>query len=261
MPVLSADSQLHEQWTTVNGQRIFAHVSDQPTLGARSIVLVHGIGVSGHYLLPTAERLASHYFVAVPDLPGWGNSDKPDHSLTLAELADALADWMTAMGLQTATLLGNSFGCQIIVEFAMRHPDRLDRAVLVGPSGDPARRSPLGLLLRLGWSSFRERPSHVLRTMFIDYPRFGLKRGLETFQYMTSDPIVQKLPQMTAPTLVIRGGKDPIVSQEWVDRMTALLPHAESAVAPTAAHAVNNDEPDTLVAIVEPFLATPVGVQ
>lgn len=222
-------------------------------------MLIHGLGVSGRYLMPTAERLAVRYVVAVPDLPGWGQSTNPDHTLSLSELADVVADWMTAMGLPRATLLGNSFGCQIIVEFALRHPDRIDRAVLVGPSGDPSRRSTVDLMARLGWDGLRERPSHVIRTLG-EYRRFGIRRGIETFRIMVNDPIVTKLPRMMAPTLIVRGGRDPIISQRWVERMVTLLPHGELAVVERAAHAVNDDDPDDLATLVDTFLSRQVVV-
>jgi 2-hydroxy-6-oxonona-2,4-dienedioate hydrolase len=251
---------LDDHWTTLNGrsQRIFAQVSNHPSTDALPIVLVHGLGVSGKYLLPTARLLASHHRVAVPDLPGWGQSSHPEHTLSLAELADVLAAWMTAIDMPRATLLGNSFGCQIIVEFALRHADQIDRAVLVGPSGDPSRRSPFTLLPRLAWDGVRERPSHVVQTLR-DYRQFGIRRGIETFRIMVNDPIAEKLPHMTMPTLVVRGGDDPIVSQRWVDRMTALLPFGESVVVPSAAHAVNDDDPDALTSLVENFLAKPIA--
>jgi 2-hydroxy-6-oxonona-2,4-dienedioate hydrolase len=57
------------------------------------IVLIHGIGVSGRYLLPAAVRLAANVPVYVPNLPGFGLSSKPARVLSVTELADALAAW------------------------------------------------------------------------------------------------------------------------------------------------------------------------
>lgn len=255
--VSSPPRKFRDNWTVVNGQRIFAKISDHSLTGAGPIVLIHGLGVTGRYLMPTAERLADRYVVAVPDLPGWGKSANPDHTLSIPELADVVAAWMTGIGLSRATLLGNSFGCQIIVEFALRHPDRLDNAILVGPSGDPTRRSPVVLLSRLGVDAFQERPSNVVRTLR-EYRRFGLRRGIETFRMMINDPIEAKLPRVAVPTLVVRGGRDPIISQRWVERMVTLLPHGELAVVERAAHAVNDDDPDDLATLVDTFLSKQV---
>jgi len=67
-------------------------VTALPT-GRPPVVLVHGLGLSGRYMLPVAERLARHNLqVYLPDLPGFGDSDKPDAALDVSRLADALAD-------------------------------------------------------------------------------------------------------------------------------------------------------------------------
>ncbi len=160
---------------------------------------------------------------------------------------------MRAIGIERATLIGNSFGCQIIVEFALRHPTRIERAVLVSPTVDPSARVPFRLLSQLVRDSARERPGEVLISMR-DYGRFGLRRASATFQFMKDDRIELKLPRMDLPTLVVRGGDDPIVSQSWAETVTALLPQGQLAVIPGAAHAVNYAAPDALVAVVIPFL-------
>jgi 2-hydroxy-6-oxonona-2,4-dienedioate hydrolase len=58
-----------------------------------SIVLIHGIGVSGRYLLPTDVCLAVQFPVYVPDLPGFGLCNEPARLLSVTEPADALASW------------------------------------------------------------------------------------------------------------------------------------------------------------------------
>jgi 2-hydroxy-6-oxonona-2,4-dienedioate hydrolase len=65
----------------------------------RPMVLVHGLGLCGCYMLPVAERLARHVPVYLPDLPGFGDSAKPDRALDMPALADALAGWIEAMAL------------------------------------------------------------------------------------------------------------------------------------------------------------------
>lgn len=244
---------LRGTWTTVEGLRVYARVAEQTPGGAAPIVLVHGIGVSGRYMTPTAARLAPNHAVYVPDLLGSGRSEGPSRALTIVELADFLAAWMTTLGLDRAVLLGNSFGCQVIVEFALRHPARIERAVLAGPTGDPSQRSPLRLLLRLLWDSFQERPSEVLIAIR-DYWRFGMRRGIATLRMMTRDRMVEKLSRMTTPTLVVRGGRDAIVTQPWAETVAALLPEGQLAVIPGAAHAVNYDVPAALAEAVERFL-------
>lgn len=160
---------------------------------------------------------------------------------------------MTAQSLRRSVLLGNSFGCQIIVEFALRHPERLAGAVLVGPTVEPSARAPLRLLMRLLRDAARERPSEVSITLR-DYWRYGVRRGWATFRLMAADPIEQKLPGMAAPILVVRGGRNPIGSQRWAETVTALLPAGQLLVISEAAHAVNYDAPAALVNAVRRFL-------
>src|SRR5205814_8013632 len=100
-------------WTVVNGLRMHARVGvRQVPEEASAIVFVHGLGVSGRYMVPTALEMASCHRVYVPDLPGFGKSEKPARVLDITGLADALAAWMQAIDLPTATFVGNSLGCQ-----------------------------------------------------------------------------------------------------------------------------------------------------
>lgn len=250
----AAPVMLRDSWTTVDGLRIYARVgTDGGPAGARPIVLIHGYGVSSRYLEPTAEVLAPYYPVYAPDLPGSGESEPPPHALTLVELADFVARWMETVGIRPATLLGNSFGCQVIAELAVRRPELVVRAVLVSPTFDPALRSLPRLLWRLILDAFRERPSHVFGTVG-DYVRFGPRRAIATLRIMMRDRIETKLPRMTMPALVVRGGDDPLVSQVWAERVAELLPNCRLVVIPGAAHAVNYDAPEALTEVIGRFL-------
>ena len=121
-----------------------ARASDNPLPNnGPALILVHGLVVSSRYMAPIAEALSAHYRVYVPDLPGFGKSGKPPHVLSLVELSDTLAAWMQEAGLERAAFLGNSFGCQIIADLAVRHPGRVERAVLQGPTMDPRGRTVL----------------------------------------------------------------------------------------------------------------------
>ncbi len=88
------------------------------------IVLVHGIAVSSRYMVPVAEELAPFASVHAPDLPGFGRSAKPRRTLTVPELARALLAWLDAAGLERPLLLGNSLGCQVVVDLAAREARR-----------------------------------------------------------------------------------------------------------------------------------------
>ncbi len=134
--------KLNSVWTTYDGRPMHARISTTATTPP-PIVLVHGLGVSGRYLLPTAERLAPFHPVYVPDLPGFGKSAHPPRALDIPELTDALAAWMDTFHLADACLVGNSLGCQFIVDLALRYPRLIRWAVLIGPTMDPRGRTLL----------------------------------------------------------------------------------------------------------------------
>jgi 2-hydroxy-6-oxonona-2,4-dienedioate hydrolase len=247
--------RLESGWISVDGLPMHARVSADPAPDkAPTVVLVHGIGISSRYMVPTAERLAPFFRVYAPDLPGFGRSAKPSHVLNLTELADALDGWMQAVGLERATLLGNSFGCQIIAEFALRHPERVERAVLQGPTVDPKARTALQQIARWQLDTPREPPSLGAVTIR-DYRDCGIRRVVRTFQYSLQDRIEEKLPHMQVSTLVVRGGRDPIVPQRWAEEATRLLPKGRLIVIPGAAHTVNYNSPLELARVVRPFLS------
>lgn len=64
-------------WARVNGLPVFARIAASASADTPDVVLVHGLGLSGTYLLPMAQELARDYRVWVPDLPGFGRSGKP----------------------------------------------------------------------------------------------------------------------------------------------------------------------------------------
>jgi len=218
------------------------------------VVLVHGIGVSGRYLLPTARALAPYFIVHVPDLPGFGRSEKPRRGLGVPELADSLLAFLDALGIGRACLLGNSMGCQVLVEVALREPARVSRLVLTGPTVDPSARSVLRHIPRFLRDGLREPPG-MLAILAYDYAVFGPRRFMAAARSALADPIEDKLPRVEAPTLVVRGSRDGIVSQRWAETAAQLLPRGELVVLEGAPHAVTYAAPEALARVVVPFFA------
>jgi pimeloyl-ACP methyl ester carboxylesterase len=233
---------------------MFARVSTIPQhADAPTVVMVHGLIVSSRYMLPTARALARYARVCIPDLPGYGYSAKPPQVLDVPALADALAEWMRAIGVPRAVVLGNSFGCQIVVDFAARYPERVERVVLVGPTTDPHARSAhqqIGhWLVNL--------PGEPLPLAFVvarDIWDMGARRAVVTFRHMLSDDVAAKLPRVQAPTLVVRGGRDTSVPQRWAEEATRLLPRGRLVVIPGAAHTLNYNSPGKLLGVMLPFI-------
>ena len=237
---------LEPQWVIVDGLPVFHRVCTDAGPTADAIVHVHGFGISGTYLEPTAALLAPRHRTYVPDLPGMGRSMRPPQPLDLPGLARALMSYCDAVGVERATLVGNSLGCPIIVEVATAFPDRIEHAVLVSPAGGP-NNQPLGRALRqMAMDGYRE-PLSMVPIAVRDYLRFGVLRSWSLFKAMTRYPTLERLPHMVMPTLVIAGDRDPLVDVDRV-HVFAGLPHVE-AVKVRGAHALNYSAPELVAAL------------
>lgn len=247
--------KLESKWTIVNGLSIHARVSVAPVpVEDSAIVMVHGLVVSSRYMVPTALWLAPYYHVYALDLPGFGKSDKPSHVLNITQLSDFLADWMQAIGLKQATFLGGSMGCQVIANFALRHPERISRAILVAPSMDPRARMAYQEILRWLLNGSRE-PLSLFPIVLRDYLDAGLRRFACTFQYALQDRIEEHLPHVQCPALVVRGSYDTIVPQRWAEEAARLLSKGQLVVIPRAAHDVNYNSPVKLTCVIRTFMS------
>lgn len=246
----------HEsRWTKVNGLTMHARVAvNQAPRDTPTVVLVHGLGMSHRYMMPTLVELAPHAHVYAIDLPGFGKSDKPIEAFDVRALADALDGWMAATNLCETTLVGNSFGCQIIADLAARRSARIERLVLVAPTIDAHARTVRQQLVRLILDAPHE-PLSLVPLAFREYfITVGFSRALQTLRYAVADRIEEKLPRIILPTLVVRGERDALVPQAWAEEMTRLLPLGSLAVIDNAAHAVNYDKPRELVRLMLPFI-------
>ena len=242
-------ASMPSHWVMVDGCRMHYRMGGT---GRQSVVLVHGLTVSGNYLLPTAAELTRDFTVYVPDLPGFGQSEKPRQVLSIAELAETLKAWMDAVGLERAYLLGNSMGCHTVSVVASRYPERVAGAILVSPMGDPGGRNTLRLVGR-ALNDFGREPPSSWAIMFQDFLKAGLRRTVLTLRHMQRFSLETWLPQVQVPTLVVGGKHDRIVPMWSIGRATALLPQGRVAVIQEAAHVPNYTHPEQLAALVRKF--------
>lgn len=248
-------SELAERWTTVDGIDVFYRESPDPP-DAPVMMHLHGFGLSGRYLLPTAERLSSEFHTFVPDLPGFGRSGKAPKSLDVPDLAHAAVRFLDDRGVESATLVGNSMGCPVILEFAAHTPERIDRAILVSPAGgaynQPLRRA-VGQLARDGG---RE-PPRMVTVATPDYLRFGVPSTFRMFHALTQYPSLQRLLELQIPTLVVLGDRDPLMPgparvQEIASQTDT---HVLVVKIEGAAHAINFSHPGELAHVIRLFMA------
>lgn len=110
----------------------------------RPLVLVHGTGTTAGFFLPLLEEMEGVRALA-PDRPGSGLSDAMD--LPRGRYREAAVAWLDrlldVLELETTALLGHSAGGTLALRYALAHPDRVERLVLIGPPTLPGTRCPL----------------------------------------------------------------------------------------------------------------------
>jgi pimeloyl-ACP methyl ester carboxylesterase len=248
-------SQLAERWTTIDGVDVFYRESPQPP-DAPVMMHLHGFGLSGQYLLPTAEALADEFHILVPDLPGFGRSGNAIEPLTIPELAHAAAAFLDTQGIEKVTLVGNSMGCPVIVEFAYLYPHRLERAILVSPAGGIHNQPMPRAVRQLSHDGLRE-PVKLLRVVVPDYLRFGVPSTFRMFRALTRYPSLDRLLALDVPMLVVAGSRDPLIpGPARIREVAAQIEHrAVFVVIDGAAHAINFSHPGELASVIRQFMA------
>lgn len=94
------------------------------------LLLLHGTGGHAEAYYRNLPALAQHFRVAAVDMLGHGFTDRPDVGYTLDDYVDHLADLLDAMGAENASLSGESLGAAVTAWFAIKYPERIERAVL-----------------------------------------------------------------------------------------------------------------------------------
>jgi pimeloyl-ACP methyl ester carboxylesterase len=219
------------------------------------IVHLHGFGISGAYLMPTARALAGRWVNVVPDLPGYGRSERRSQVLDITALAEAVVAILDTLDIEKAVLLGNSMGCPVGLEVAHAAPERVHRLVLVSPAGGEHNQPLVRALGQLAKDGLRESP-RMLPVAVPDYLRFGPINGLRLFRAMTLYPSLERLVSTPVPTLAVLGGRDPLLpSPSRIREVARLSPeHLSVVLVEKGAHALNFSHPAALAAAIGAWL-------
>jgi pimeloyl-ACP methyl ester carboxylesterase len=234
-----------------------------------NIILLHGGNGSIEFWLYNISVLAQHHRVYAFDMVGSGRSDYP-----LTYQAEFLAEFMTALSIESATLIGNSMGGAVALQFTKLYPDRVDRLVLVDTMG-LGQEISLGIrlitlpaiinLLRPGrWmipsmlkSNFYNSRSLPPEWIELRYSVFAIPgrnqvilnlgqsnfnlRGVRPEVYQ---PIVDSLAQITQPTLIIWGDCDRIIPVKHAHIAAEKLPNNQLQIFPNCGHNPYLEYPD-----------------
>ncbi len=229
--------------------------SGPPSPSIGTVVLLHGI-LSSRYLVPTARHLAERCRVVAVDRPGFGRSPPTRTAQGIPEMADTVARWMAASDLDGGTVVGHSVGAQVLAQLAVRHPDAVGRAVVVGPTVDWRGPSVSAQWRRWMANAALEPPSFNALVAY-EVAEIGPRWMVRTFRHAVVDLIEENLAAAACPVLLVRGERDLVAPQQWLEDLRGRLPGSELVVVPGAAHTVVYSHPAHVARIVADFAGRP----
>lgn len=218
----------------------------------KTIILVHGIGVSGRYFFPLAKQLMPDYHIVIVDLPGYGKTPKPARVLSIPALGDVVTELTHALSIDKPIILGHSMGCQIVAHAVKNQPRMYEKMILLSPTVNDDERSLFMQAFRLAQDTFYE-PIKAGIIIFTDYMRMGLRRYLVSCRYMLEDKIELTLKGCPIPVLFVRGQKDVIVPSPWVRQLHSITRSQVCEIA-DATHALQLQQPEFIADICKDFI-------
>ena len=222
------------------------------------VLLLHGLGATKASFLPTVAALAQRHRAIAVDLPGFGDSGKPLRAAYDAPFfARAVVATLDALGLDRATIVGNSMGGRVALEVGLTTPDRVDRLVLLAPSLAWLRDRPWAPLLRLvppqlgavqpaprlvveaivrrlipggqeGWTAAGV--DEFLRAYLSPRGRaafYTAARSIYLEEPYGSNGFWTRLPALARPALFVWGRGDRLVPRAFARHVTEALPGSE----------------------------------
>lgn len=253
------------------------------------LVFVHGLSsYTGFWEYQIPYFAATHRVLAL-DLPGYGASARPDAPYTPPWYADMLGEWMTAVGIDRAAIVGHSMGGQIGLTFALAHPERVERLALAAPAGLERFGSGAARWSKDWWTEDRamrageEEVRANFVAMVFNRTDAGVERLIEervrlgkspafagtsvavarSIAGMFDHPVWERLPTIAVPTLIVFGSDDRMIpnpvftggrTRTLAEAGAARIPGAKLVMVPDAGHTVQHDAPAAFNAALDEFL-------
>lgn len=252
------------------------------------ILLIHGMAGSSRTWLDVMKVLARDYTVIAPDLLGHGESAKPMGDYSLGAYASGLRDLLVgALGIESATLVGQSLGGGVVMQLAYQHPELCERLVLVASGGLGREVSWVLRALTLPGAEYVMSPffPRFARRAGEQVMRFFRERGVRAphiaemwsaYASLTETPnrdaflrtvravvdpggqTVSALDRLylssTVPTLIVWGDQDDIIPVEHAYAAHELLPRSRLEIFEGAGHFLHVEHPLRFAELLRDFV-------
>ncbi len=245
----------------MNGHALEVHESG---VGAPALVLLHGFPLSSRMYEPVRPVLENATRVAAVDLRGFGESDAPDGSYGMDDLAGDVLKVVDQLGEERVVLAGHSMGGYVALRFAARFPDRLAGLVLIdtraapdSPAAAERRSAAVATIRERGGSAFvddflpalvgpssRGRSPQLLETMramAATVPDHVLVGCLEAMRDRPDSR--ELLPTLDVPALVIVGAEDEVTPPAEARELADALPQGRLRLVDGSGHTPTMERP------------------
>lgn len=204
------------------------------------LLLIHGLSGSRRWWRRNLRALERHFTVYRIELAGFGYARRQP-PMPLAQSAALIVRWMDSVHIERAHVLGHSMGGHTAVHLAGSFPQRVDALVLVAPTG----------LLRGQWWRLATRLPRAALSGRLDFIPIvatdALRAGIVTIwragRALLRDDVQDLLSRITAPTLVVSGGRDVLVPPSLGGTLARVI-GARHVCLPDAGHVVMWDSPE-----------------
>jgi len=236
-----------------------------------TLILLHGLGASAERWESVIPLFAKKFRVIVPDLIGFGYSDKPTIDYTTDYFAEFIAKFVERVGIKEMSVIGSSLGGQIAAEFIINQNVDVKKLVLVSPSGvmkhsTPALNAYISAALYPNTDSAlnafqamsgREKIDEKIVSGFIE--RMQLPNAKMAFMstllgLSNSKVITEKLQLITIPTLIVWGENDPIIPIKYAQSFISGINDCRFYKMMGCAHTPYVEKPEKFFQIVSDFL-------
>lgn len=236
--------------------------------GERVVVFVHGWLSSHRWWEPVLNRLPLDIRAFALDWRGAGGSDPVEEGHTLTQYAMDLHAFAEAMGLPPFWLVGHSMGGGVAMCYALDHPERLRGLMLVNPLApfgtrtDPQmdawvraqQGNPEGIRAMVQLAFAAPPSPEVIEALIADAMRWGPAAYFGTLNDMARFHVVEELPRLRVPTLVLWGDRDVVIPFDGIAAIFTRIPNCGLEIWHGVGHSPAHEAPERLVSLLMRFI-------